>query len=190
MSPKRILLCFHSARLSITERVRSVEPVWSWTGSTSSEICISNEAADAKPVLESGGYETHARILSNRETEECVCWSISVSETTGVEICPFKYAEMWSQAIPRVFRRYINMSHFLQSYVNKSRNNSFRAFCCPPTFFVFFWGGDKRSLVWQWNGGDICDLPLIPVTDLPAGWKWLRLSPVKQQKALRVNTYE
>lgn len=115
MSPKKILLCFHSAQLSINKRVQSVEPVWSWTGSTNSEICISNEAADAKAMLEFGGYETHARILSNRETEErSVC--AEAFPSFRVEICPFKYAEMWSQAIPCVFRKYINMSHFLLLY--------------------------------------------------------------------------
>lgn len=39
-------------------------------GTTNSEICISNEAADARAVSESGGCETRAKILSNREAEQ------------------------------------------------------------------------------------------------------------------------
>lgn len=100
--------------------------------------------------------------------------------------CSFKYAEM-CRPVPPGFQKTHEHSlsrFFSTSFLNKVENTFNSKSPHPVFFFCQRWLSEQANpgTTVKWHR-DICDLPLIPVTDLPAGWEWALARPCQTTKS-------
>lgn len=101
-------------------------------------------------------------------TVKDVCWSVFMLASAHLNVL---------KCVGPSSGFFINMAcHvFFHFFLNKVEN-TFNFKSPPPC-----WLSNPGTTV-KWHR-DICDLPLIPVTDLPAGWKWALARPCQTTKS-------